>query len=79
MAPLQAADLGGLPLGRGLTQLDGQAVYRVTVQLDRQSIVTYGQARALTAGMEVEADVEIDRRRLIEWIFEPLVSVSGRV
>jgi membrane fusion protein len=79
MAPLQAADLGGLPLGHGLTPLDGRAVYRVTVQLDRQSIVTYGQERALTAGMEVEADVEIDRRRLIEWIFEPLVSVSGRV
>ena len=79
MAPLQAADLAGLPLGRGLAQLDGQAVYRVTVQLDRQSILTYGQERVLTAGMEVEADVEIDRRRLIEWLFEPLVSVSGRV
>ena len=26
-----------------------------------------------------EADVLLDRRRLIEWIFEPLLSVSGRL
>jgi membrane fusion protein len=79
MAPLRRADLVSLPLGRSPAGLDTQAVYRVTVELDRQSIITYGEPRPLTAGMEVEADVELDRRRLIEWIFEPLVSVSGRV
>ena len=29
--------------------------------------------------MQVEADILLDRRRLIEWIFEPLISLSGRV
>jgi membrane fusion protein len=28
--------------------------------------------------MQVEADVLLDRRRLIEWIFEPLLSLAGR-
>jgi membrane fusion protein len=28
--------------------------------------------------MQVEADVLLDRRRLIEWVFEPLASLAGR-
>jgi membrane fusion protein len=28
--------------------------------------------------MQVEADVLLDRRRLIEWVFEPVFSLSGR-
>ena len=29
--------------------------------------------------MQLEADVQLDRRRLIEWIFEPLLGMAGRV
>jgi hypothetical protein len=29
--------------------------------------------------MEVTAAVLLERRRLIEWVFEPLFSVSGRL
>jgi membrane fusion protein len=29
--------------------------------------------------MQLEADVMQDRRRLIEWVFEPLVSLRGKV
>jgi membrane fusion protein len=28
--------------------------------------------------MQLEADVQLDRRRLIEWVFEPLLSLAGR-
>jgi membrane fusion protein len=28
--------------------------------------------------MQVEADIQLDRRRLIEWIFEPVLSLAGR-
>ena len=28
--------------------------------------------------MQLEADVLLDRRRLIEWVFEPLISLAGR-
>jgi membrane fusion protein len=28
--------------------------------------------------MQVEADVLLDRRRLIEWVFEPLLALAGR-
>jgi len=33
----------------------------------------------LTAGMQLEADILQDTRTLIEWVFEPLVSLRGKV
>ncbi len=78
--PLQASELAGLPLPQSLKEApSAEPLYRITVALDAQTVRAYGQARPLAAGMQLEADVLLDRRRLIEWIFEPLLSVSGRV
>jgi membrane fusion protein len=76
--PLQAAELAGLSLpARGG---DGhEPLYRITVTLDHQAVQAYGRAQPLAPGMQLDADVMLDRRRLIEWIFEPLLSVTGRV
>jgi membrane fusion protein len=76
-APLQASELGGLApvaLGAG-----AEPLYRITVALDHQSVAAYGQAQALAPGMQLEADVLLDRRRLIEWLFEPVLGIAGRV
>ena len=64
----------------GFTPPDGsrEPVYRIRAQLAAQSIVAYGAAQPLQSGMAVEADVLLDRRRLIEWIFDPLFSLAGR-
>ena len=56
-----------------------EPVYRVTVRLPRQQIQAYGQAMPLKAGMLLDADIHIDRRRLIEWVFDPLLSITGRL
>ena len=56
-----------------------EPVYRVTVRLPAQSVQAYGEAMALQAGMTLDADVRLDRRRLIEWLFDPLLSVTGRI
>lgn len=56
-----------------------EPVYRVTVRLPVQQVRAYGQAMALQAGMVLDADIRIDRRRLIEWVFEPVLSITGRV
>jgi membrane fusion protein len=56
-----------------------EPMYEITVSLPSQTILVYGQNRPLQAGMAVDADVTLDRRRLIEWIFEPLLSLKGRV
>ena len=77
-SPLQAAELAGLPLQTGGTA-GSEPLYRITVTLDRQTVAAYGQAQPLSPGMQLEADVLLDRRRLIEWLFEPVLGIAGRV
>lgn len=57
----------------------GEPLYRVRVRLERQSITTYGQAQPLKAGMALDASVLLERRKLYEWVLEPLYSISGKV
>lgn len=54
-------------------------MYRITVALDRQSVQAFGKEQALTAGMQLDADVLLEKRTLIEWIFEPLLALARRV
>ncbi|MET0207973.1 MAG: HlyD family efflux transporter periplasmic adaptor subunit [Burkholderiaceae bacterium] len=75
--PLQAVELAQLGLPSAMAQ--GEPMYRITVQLQRQSVAAYGQDQTLSPGMLLEADVLLERRRLIEWIFEPLLSLAQRV
>ena len=78
--PLQAADLAGLSLPESMKSTpSAEPLYRITVTLDQQAVQAYGQAQPLSPGMQIDADVMLDRRRLIEWIFEPLLSVTGRI
>jgi len=76
-SPLQAAELAGLPLQGAAAS--GEPLYRITVSLDQQTVAAYGQAQALSPGMQLEADVLLDRRRLIEWLFEPVLGIASRV
>jgi membrane fusion protein len=71
--PLPASELGGL------TTPANEPMYRITVALEQQAVQAYGRPQALSPGMQLEADVLLDRRRLIEWIFEPVLSLAGRV
>jgi membrane fusion protein len=72
-SPMAPADLG-------FTPADGsrEPLYRIKARLDAQAIVAYGRLEPLQPGMQVEADILLDRRRLIEWIFEPLLGLAGR-
>lgn len=56
-----------------------EPVYRVTVALHDQSIPAYRRKIALQSGMQLDADVWLDRRRIIEWVFDPIYSVTGRI
>lgn len=62
----------------GNTQ-QGEPFYRVTVALARQAITAYGKPEPLKPGMLLEADILGEKRRLIEWVFEPLYSLRGKV
>lgn len=55
-----------------------EPAYLVTVNLAEQDVRAYGKAFALQAGMALDADVTLDRRSVIEWIFDPLFSLVQR-
>jgi membrane fusion protein len=66
-----------------ITSLFGQAppsepLYRVKVSLTAQQVEAYGRPELLKPGMLVEADLLLDKRRMIEWIFEPLYGMASR-
>ncbi|MCW5661108.1 MAG: HlyD family efflux transporter periplasmic adaptor subunit [Burkholderiaceae bacterium] len=73
--PLQAGELAALPLA----SKPNEPLYRVTVSLQQQHVIAYGREQPLAAGMQLEADVLLERRRLVEWLFAPVLGIAGRV
>lgn len=57
----------------------GEPSYLITVALESQAMSAYGEPRRLLPGMTVEADVLGERRRLYEWVLEPLYALAGRI
>jgi membrane fusion protein len=53
--------------------------YRIVVALERQTVRAFGQDEALKPGMTLEADILGERRRLWEWVLEPLYTITGRL
>ena len=68
-----------LPSSADLISSQGPGpIYPVTVDLASQTATAYGEAVPLQPGMQLEADVQIETRRLIEWVLEPLYTLTGR-
>lgn len=56
-----------------------EPLYRITVDLSAQTVTAYGHPQPLQAGMLLDADVLQEKRRLYEWVLEPLYSLSGKL
>lgn len=57
----------------------GEPLYRVRVVLDRQAVTAYGNQQPLKSGMALDASILLEKRRLYEWVLEPLYTVTGRL
>jgi membrane fusion protein len=70
-----------LPLAGAALPAGGasEPLYRIRVALERQSILAYGEEQPLKAGAALDASVLLERRRLHEWVLEPLYTISGRL
>ncbi len=55
-----------------------EPMYQVQVRLAYQDIHVYGRSERLKPGMMLDAELLLDRRRMIEWIFEPLYGMVRR-
>jgi membrane fusion protein len=56
-----------------------EPVYTVRVALPSNYLEYQGRQLPLTPGMVVEADVELDRLKIYQWLLEPLYRLGGRV
>ena len=68
LSPAEIAEI----TGRGDA---AEPLYRVRARLQKQTIRVYGEEKPLTAGMAINGGIMIDRRRIYEWIFEPLYTL----
>ncbi|MBC7956783.1 MAG: HlyD family efflux transporter periplasmic adaptor subunit [Cytophagales bacterium] len=81
LAPVAAQELPQSLTGRGSPgQVDAppDAPHRIRVSLARQTMTVQGQTQALSAGMQVEADILQGSQRLLEWAFEPRFGTKGK-
>jgi membrane fusion protein len=56
-----------------------EPMYEIIVTLPEQTIMLNGQPHALQAGMAVDADILLERRRLIDWLLEPIFNFRRRL
>ena len=49
------------------------------VTLERQTVSALGKDVALRPGMLVNADILLERRTILEWLFEPVLQLRGRL
>ncbi|MBA2412737.1 MAG: HlyD family efflux transporter periplasmic adaptor subunit [Burkholderiaceae bacterium] len=56
-----------------------EPVYRVDVKLDSQNVGSGAQTLTLRPGMSVNADILQEKRKVWEWVFEPVLSLKERL
>jgi membrane fusion protein len=56
-----------------------EPVYTVRVKLPANHMTYQDKKLPITPGMVVEADVELDRLKIYQWLLEPLYRLGGRV
>jgi len=55
-----------------------EPVYRVDVRIARQDVSAGGESFPLRAGMLLAADILLEKRSVLEWVFEPVVGLKHR-
>lgn len=56
-----------------------EPMYQVHVKLDSQAVNAYGSEVMLQSGMLLSADIVLEQRSLLNWLFEPILSLRGRL
>ncbi|MDC4417293.1 HlyD family efflux transporter periplasmic adaptor subunit [Acinetobacter baumannii] len=60
-------------------QISNEPVYLVRAELDKQIVKAYGKDMPLQVGMILEGDIMHEKRKLYEWVLEPLFSITGKL
>ncbi|WP_187275109.1 HlyD family efflux transporter periplasmic adaptor subunit [Methylobacterium sp. WL120] len=55
-----------------------QSKYLIEVEPEDRTIEAYGAERPILVGSTLSADVVVERRRLIDWVLDPIFAMRGR-
>jgi membrane fusion protein len=56
-----------------------EPVYLVTVSLESQAVKAYGRELPLQVGMLLNGDIYLDRRTVLQWVLDPIYSLTRGV
>jgi membrane fusion protein len=56
-----------------------EPAYRIVARLDSQSVRAMDQEVPLRPGMLFNADILLEKRSILEWVFEPVLQLKGRL
>lgn len=76
---LASQDLQTIGIISPQEQLNNEPVYLVRAKLDKQMVKAYGKDMPLQVGMTLEGDIMHEKRKLYEWVLEPLFSITGKL
>lgn len=76
---LASQDLQTIGIISPQEQLNNEPVYLVRAKLDKQMVKAYGHDMPLQVGMTLEGDIMHEKRKLYEWVLEPLFSITGKL
>ncbi|MGD8912931.1 MAG: HlyD family efflux transporter periplasmic adaptor subunit [Candidatus Thiodiazotropha sp.] len=62
-----------------MEKYQGMTFFRATVRPESQTIQAYGKQVSLKAGLTLEADIHLERKRLIEWVFDPVLALGRSI
>ncbi|QUI65204.1 HlyD family efflux transporter periplasmic adaptor subunit [Pseudoalteromonas sp. A22] len=68
-----------LPEETNMPGIIQEPAYRVVVALDEQAVKAYGKDTVLRAGMTLDADIVVEERSLLRWLFDPVFSIKGQL
>jgi len=68
-----------LPNETDIPDIISQPSYRVVIELATDIINAYGKKIPLKSGMRLDADIIIEERSLIRWLFDPVFSLEGQL
>ncbi|WP_165010139.1 HlyD family secretion protein [Neisseria yangbaofengii] len=72
-------ELSGLGLIFSNPALINEPAYLVKVKLKKQTVTAYGEEKPLQIGMTLEADILHGKKKLYEWVLDPIYSISGKL
>nr|WP_159064950.1 HlyD family efflux transporter periplasmic adaptor subunit [Thaumasiovibrio subtropicus] len=63
---------------RSVVRKDQEALFKILVSLEKDTVTVYGNEEPLKIGMLVSADINVEKRNLSEWLLGPITGLHRK-